>query len=90
VHHRKFTPIPRAEISAMGRDTIRGGLIVIGSATSRLADVRLGWRARICMAPAPHVDGDPSWGLARSRRPGASAGRPRKVVSEISGHLTAE
>jgi len=39
------------------------------------------------MAPAPHVDGDPFWGLARSRRPGASAGRSRKVLSEVSGHL---
>jgi len=38
-------------------------------------------------APAPHVDGDPSWGSARSRRPGASAGRSRKVLSEVSGHL---
>jgi hypothetical protein len=37
-------------------------------------DTRLGWRARICMAPAPHVDGDPFWGLARSRRPGALPG----------------
>jgi hypothetical protein len=26
------------------------------------------------MAPAPHVDGDPFWGLARSRRRGPSAG----------------
>src|SRR5450759_1670385 len=51
--------------------------------------MRSGKRARMCMAPAPHVDGDPSWGLARSRRPGASAGRPRKVLSEVSGHLTA-
>jgi hypothetical protein len=24
----------------------------------------------MCMAPALHVDGDPFWGLARSRRPG--------------------
>ena len=33
------------------------------------------------MAPAPHVDGDPSRGLARSRRPGASAGRLSAALS---------
>jgi hypothetical protein len=26
--------------------------------------MRLGWGARMCVAPALHVDGDPFWGLA--------------------------
>jgi hypothetical protein len=38
--------------------------------------VRFDRRASMYLAPAPHVDGDPFWGSARSRRPGASAGRP--------------
>jgi hypothetical protein len=36
--------------------------------------MRFDGKTRISMAPAPHVDGDPFWGLARSRRPGAFAG----------------
>jgi len=37
------------------------------------------------MAPAPHVDGDPFWGSARSRRPGASARAPHEGLPEASG-----
>src|ERR1035437_11051855 len=47
--------------------------------------MRFGWRARICMAPAPHVDGDPFWGLVRSRR-GGLCWAPRKALPEVSGH----
>ena len=47
-------------------------------------DLTFGRRARICMAPAPHVDGDPFWGLARSRRPGASVGRPVDSLSSCA------
>src|SRR5450759_3841949 len=47
--------------------------------------MRFGWRARICMAPAPHVDGDPFWGLVRSRR-GGLCRAPRKDLPEVSGH----
>ena len=53
-------------------------------------DVRFGWRARISMAPAPHVDGDPSWGLARSRRPGPLPGRHTKACLRYPAFMTAE
>jgi len=35
------------------------------------------------MGPAPHVDGDPFWGLARSRRPGASPCRSPAASSRV-------
>ena len=48
-------------------------------------DMRFGWRNRICRAPAPHVDGDPFWGLVRSRRRGPLPGA-RKALPELFGH----
>jgi hypothetical protein len=46
----------------------------VRSCNQRNGDVRFGSTATIWMAPAPHVDGDPFRGSARSRRPGAFAG----------------
>jgi hypothetical protein len=48
-------------------------------------DLRFGWRARISMAPAPHVDDDPLWGLVRSRRRGPLPGA-QEGSAEVSGH----
>jgi len=63
--------------------------MVFGSATSR-TEMRFGWRHRIYVAPAPHVDGDPFWGSARSRRPGASARRLGRLRLRYPAIMTAE
>jgi hypothetical protein len=49
-------------------------------------DMRFGSRATISTAPAAHVDGDPFWGLVRSRRRGPlpSAQSSRPLVSTVS------
>jgi len=63
-------------------------VIVFGSLSSQMG-MRFGWRPRIYMAPVPHVDGDPFWGLVRSRRRGPLPGA-RTALREVFGHLTAD
>jgi len=61
-------------------------VMVFGSATSRTRDMRFGWRATICMAPAPHVDGDPFLGFGQIAPTGALCRAPRRALPEVSGH----
>jgi hypothetical protein len=80
--HRDHVPIRpsrwlcgpcRAFASATSPPDTTGSWCSVAQAAER--GVRLDWRSSMYMASAPHVDADPIWGSARSRRPEASAVR---------------
>jgi hypothetical protein len=66
--HRELW-VPAEELEAFNANIVGRIEVVAGGATTRTG---FGEGSTICMAPAPHVDGDPAWGLARSRRRGPS------------------